>query len=93
MNEEKITAETFVHWLNSALNNPTGAPLPGLFDIVEMLQKVELGESFTETAVREHEKLTAFMLAGFTRKEAMELVMNERSAFIHAAISGASDKE
>lgn len=89
---ENITAETFVHWLNSRLNDPA-TELPTIFDITDMLNQVALGESITTQAVREHEKLTALTMAGFTRKEAMQLVMNERAAFIKAAVGGMQDNE
>lgn len=83
---ETITPETFVAWLRDKLEDPR-EPLPSILDIGEQLIKVETAESIYVQALREHEKLRAFVAAGFSRQEAFTLITRERVAMIHAAVN------
>lgn len=83
----KETPESFVHWLMNQYDDPTKRQELSHTEIYGRLQNVEAGLSMTAQAISEHEKFTSWVEAGFSRMEALKLLLNDRAAMISAAVA------
>lgn len=81
------TPENFLHWLRDNLDNPETRTQMSWTEVYGRLMKLEIGDSVRVNAIRENEQFLAWVEAGFTRAEALKLLLNDRAATISAAVA------
>lgn len=79
------TSDQFTRWLMGQLDNPETRGQMTWTELYGRLMNVELGPSARVYAIEENERFTSWIEAGFTRAEALRLLLNDRAAGISAA--------